>query len=112
MKHPAIQKAWQKRNTFHAKAYICHNTKGYELCEKGNQLRGKGELCAKGNKLYAKGSKLRIEGDILYAEGNKLYAMASKIRAEGDKLYCDAVIATYGPKAIINWRTGSIEVKE
>ncbi len=84
MKHTAIQDAWNKRSA----------------------------LVAKANKLNAKFRKIQSKISKLYAEGDKLYAKGAKLYDESHKLYCNAVIATYGPKAIINWRTGSIEVKE
>ena len=59
----------------------------------------------KRDKLYAEGDKLRAEGSKLYAEGRKL-------RAEGTLLYCEAAIAAHGPKSIVYWDTGKIEVEE
>ena len=84
MKHAKIKDAWSKRS----------------------------ELRTEGRKLLAEGGKVYAEGDKFYAEGGKLYAEGGKLYAEGNKLYCDAAIVAYGRKAIIDWLTGEIEVKE
>jgi hypothetical protein len=70
------------------------------------------EAWNKRSALYAEGDKLFAEGNRLYAKGEKLYAEGYKLYAEGYSLYCDAVIAAHGPKSIIDWATGEIEVEE
>jgi len=70
------------------------------------------KLQEKADKLYAEGYKLYTEGDKLYAGGNKLHTEAGKLYTKGDELYIDAVIEVYGPKVIINWDDGSIEIND
>ena len=40
---------------------------------------------------------------VAWFERAKLYAEGSKLRAEGDLLFANAVIAAYGPKEPIDW---------
>jgi lipopolysaccharide assembly outer membrane protein LptD (OstA) len=61
---------------------------------------------------WNKRSALFAEGYKLFAKGYKLHDESNKLYAEGDILYSDAVIAAHGPKSIIDWGTGEIEVEE
>ena len=68
-----------------------------KLRAEGDKLYAEGDkLRAEGDKLYAEGSKLRAEGDKLYAEGDKLYAEGIKLRAEGDTIWIGAILELYG----------------
>lgn len=61
---------------------------------------------------WKKSRNLRNKGDNLHAQSCKLYDKGSRFRSKSYKLYQVAVVLAYGPKAIIDWKTGEIEVEE
>jgi hypothetical protein len=102
MKHEPIQDAWKTRN----KLYFT----GYNLSAAGGKLRAEGDdLRFEGYNLRVEGDKLRVEGDKLLVEGDKLIALGCRFRVEGSDFYRAAVLAKYGPTAVIDWETGEIE---
>jgi hypothetical protein len=104
MKHEPIKDAWEARNEFYA-AGVKLRDEGFKRCAKGDKLLAKSdERRAEGDKLLAKGDEHRAEGAKLIAEGHK-------IRVEGNDFYRAAVLAKYGPDAVIDWTTGEIETK-
>jgi hypothetical protein len=111
MKHPAIQEAWNKRLEFRQESKRLMNewldlqhASYFHFCNVGELVSSSIEGDEYSPDVFY------VEGERLRAEGKKKQAKSDELNAEGDRIYCEAVIEKYGKKAIVNLRTGEIDV--
>ena len=99
MKKPTIQNAWFSFRDLRTEGVNIIN-KGHDLFARSDELNffGKKKPCPKSDELCDK--------------GNKLFDKGRKLCIQAEKIYMDAVIKAYGFKAVIDWKTGEIEVVE
>jgi hypothetical protein len=121
MKHPAIQEGWEQRKELRVEGKTWASL-WLDLCKESNNHLSKSSEPVKdadGDEVKDDDGHTYYTEDMFYAEGERLRANAKKMLAksdtclaEADMIYCEAVIKRYGPKAIIDWHTGEVEVKE
>ena len=120
MKHPVIQEAWDKRISLRceggrlqslwldlSRESLKHLSKSSEPIKDAD---GDPVTDSDGHTYYTE-DVFYVEGERLRAEGKKMNAKSDACVAEGDRIYCEAVIEKYGPKSVIYWNSGEVEVE-